>query len=108
MGAKSDALLDDLERQGPEADFAKRFSAKLPIFTLSEMLGIDVEDRRKVKVWMRHLEMAAQFLSNCRVGPLDNHDDLATRSVPCAGKRTGFHEPCRCSRGGPAGHPSKK
>lgn len=64
VGQKIDALLDDLEAQGPEVDFVKLFSEDLPLFTLSEMLGIDEEDRPKVKVWMHHLEMAAQFLSN--------------------------------------------
>ena len=34
-------MLDDLERQGPEVDFVKLFAEELPIFTLSEMLGID-------------------------------------------------------------------
>ncbi len=64
VGQKIDSMLDDLERQGPEVDFVKLFAEELPIFTLSEMLGIDEEDRPKVKVWMHHLEMAAQFLSN--------------------------------------------
>ena len=64
VGVKIDSMLDDLERQGPEVDFVKLFAEDLPLFTLSEMLGIDEEDRPKVKVWMHHLEMAAQFLSN--------------------------------------------
>ena len=64
VGLKIDSMLDDLEARGPEVDFVKLFSEDLPLFTLSEMLGIDEEDRPKVKVWMHHLEMAAQFLSN--------------------------------------------
>lgn len=64
VGLKIDSLLDDLEAQGPEVNFVKHFSEELPLFTLSEMLGIDEEDRPKVKVWMHHLEMASQFLSN--------------------------------------------
>lgn len=59
-----DELLDEMERQGPVVDFAKMFSEELPLFTLCEMLGVDEDDRPKVKVWMHHLELAAQFLAN--------------------------------------------
>ncbi|MCB1647204.1 MAG: cytochrome P450 [Pseudomonadales bacterium] len=64
VGLKIDSLLDDLEKLGPEVDFVKHFSEELPLYTLSEMLGIDEQDRPQVKVWMHHLELAAQFLSN--------------------------------------------
>jgi cytochrome P450 len=64
VGLKIDALLDEMERKGPVVDFVKMFSEELPLFTLSEMLGIDEEDRPKVKVWMHHLELAGQFISN--------------------------------------------
>ena len=64
VGLKIDALLDDVEARGPVVDFVKLFSEELPLFTLCEMLGIDEDDRPKVKVWMHHLEMAAQFLTN--------------------------------------------
>ena len=61
---KIDHLLDDLERKGPIVDFAKLFSEELPLFTLCEMLGIDEEDRPRIKLWMHHLELASQFLAN--------------------------------------------
>jgi cytochrome P450 len=64
VGLKIDELLDEMERKGPVVDFVKMFSEELPLFTLSEMLGIDENDRPKVKVWMHHLELAAQFISN--------------------------------------------
>lgn len=64
VGLKIDALLDDMEKKGPVVDFAKAFSEELPLFTLCEMLGIDERDRPQVKIWMHHLEMAAQFLTN--------------------------------------------
>jgi cytochrome P450 len=64
VGLKIDQLLDEMERKGPVVDFVKLFSEELPLFTLCEMLGIDEEDRPKVKVWMHHLELASQFLSN--------------------------------------------
>ena len=34
VGAKIDELLDNMERQGPEVDFAKMFSTELPMYTL--------------------------------------------------------------------------
>ena len=58
MGAKIDDLLDNLERQGPEVDFAKLFSTELPMFTLWEMLGVDEEDRPNIIKWMHYLELA--------------------------------------------------
>ncbi len=64
VGLKIDSLLDELEKKGPVVDFAKLFSEELPLFTLCEMLGIDEQDRPQVKVWMHHLELASQFLSN--------------------------------------------
>jgi cytochrome P450 len=64
VGVRIDELLDEMERKGPVVDFVKLFSEELPLFTLCEMLGIDEEDRPKVKVWMHHLELAAQFISN--------------------------------------------
>ena len=59
-----DGLLDEMERKGPVVDFAKMFSEELPLFTLCEMLGVDDRDRPAIKVWMHHLELAAQFLAN--------------------------------------------
>ena len=64
VGARIDELLDEMERKGPVVDFVKMFSEELPLFTLCEMLGVDEDDRPKVKVWMHHLELAAQFLAN--------------------------------------------
>ncbi len=64
VGKRIDELLDEMERKGPVVNFVKLFSEELPLFTLCEMLGIDEDDRPKVKVWMHHLELASQFLSN--------------------------------------------
>lgn len=64
VGLKIDGLLDELERKGPVVDFVKLFSEELPLYTLCEMLGIDDADRPRVKIWMHHLELASQFLSN--------------------------------------------
>ena len=64
VGLKIDELLDEMERKGPVVDFVEMFSEELPLFTLCEMLGVDEEDRPKVKVWMHYLELATQFLSH--------------------------------------------
>lgn len=64
VDAKIDALLDEVERQGPVVDFVKLFSQEVPLFTLCEMLGIDEEDRPKVIQWMHYLELANQYYVN--------------------------------------------
>lgn len=64
VGLKIDELLDNVEKNGPVVDFVPLFSEELPLFTLCEMLGIDEADRPQVKIWMHHLELAAQFLTN--------------------------------------------
>lgn len=64
VGAKIDALLDEMERRGPVVDFVKLFSSQLPMYTLCEMLGVDEQDRPKIIKWMHYLELAPQFLSH--------------------------------------------
>ncbi len=53
---KVDELLDGLQARGPVVDMVEHFSEQLPLFTLSEMLGVDEADRPKVKRWMAVLE----------------------------------------------------
>lgn len=64
VSAKVDALLDEMERKGPEVEFVKMFSEQVPLFTLCEMLGVDEADRPKITYWMHYLELAGQYLSN--------------------------------------------
>lgn len=64
VSEKVESLLDDLEAEGPVVDFVDIFSNQLPLYTLSEMLGVDEEDRQKIVHWMHYLEMASQFMSN--------------------------------------------
>ncbi len=64
VGKKIDELLDNMEREGPEVDFAKMFSTELPMFTLCEMLGVDEQDRPNIIKWMHYLELAPQFLTH--------------------------------------------
>lgn len=49
-------LLDAMERRGPVVDMVEMFSAELPLFTLSEILGIPPADRPKLVHWMHFLE----------------------------------------------------
>ena len=58
---KVDELLDDLERRGPIVDFVKHFTEKLPVFTLCEMMGVDVADRPRIIDWLHYLERAQNF-----------------------------------------------
>lgn len=52
-------LLDGMEANGPVLDMVENFSAELPLFTLSEILGIPAADRPKLVHWMHFLEMAS-------------------------------------------------
>lgn len=69
VGAKVDALLDNLEATanqstGGGVDFVKVFSEQLPLYTLCEMLGVDEVDRPKIVQWMHYLEMASQVTAD--------------------------------------------
>ena len=57
VSAKVQALLDDINPNEP-CNFVTAFSQQLPIFTLSEILGIPEEDRQKLITWMEFLELA--------------------------------------------------
>ncbi len=49
-------LLDEMQRRGPKLDMVETFSAELPLFTLSEILGVPAADRPKLVHWMHFLE----------------------------------------------------
>tara|TARA_X000001036_G_scaffold377981_1_gene368079 strand:- start:1265 stop:2617 length:1353 start_codon:yes stop_codon:yes gene_type:complete len=57
VSAKVQALLDDINTSEP-CNFVTAFSQQLPIFTLSEILGIPETDRQKLVTWMEFLELA--------------------------------------------------
>ncbi len=56
VDAEVTRLLDAMERQGPVVEMVEMFSAELPLFTLSEILGIPAADRPKLIHWMHFLE----------------------------------------------------
>ena len=53
-------LLDNIAPLG-ECNLVKHVSQQLPIYTLSEILGIPIEDRQKLVSWMEYLELAQYF-----------------------------------------------
>ena len=55
--AKVCSLLDAINTE-EECNFVSAFSQQLPIFTLSEILGIPDADRQKLITWMEFLELA--------------------------------------------------
>ena len=57
VSAKVSSLLDAMEVKG-ECNFVHEFAQQLPIFTLSEILGIPDADRSKLVSWMEFLELA--------------------------------------------------
>lgn len=60
--AKVATLLDAMAPLG-ECDLVEMLSAQLPLFTLSEILGIPEEDRPRLVKWMHYLEMAPYVAS---------------------------------------------
>ena len=67
---KVTALLDDMEKRGPKVDMVESFSAELPLYTLSEILGIPEADRPKVVHWMHYLEAATNTIQEGELGAL--------------------------------------
>ena len=57
VSAKVQVLLDNINTSEP-CNFVTAFSQQLPIFTLSEILGIPEADRQKLVTWMEFLELA--------------------------------------------------
>lgn len=64
-------LLDDMEAKGGVLDMVEMFSAELPLFTLSEILGVPEADRPKLVHWMHYLELASYTLQQQEIGDVD-------------------------------------
>ena len=60
VSLKVTQLLDNIAPMG-ECNLVHQVSQQLPIFTLSEILGIPEEDRQKLVSWMEFLELAQYF-----------------------------------------------
>ncbi len=60
VSSKVGLLLDNIAPLG-ECNLVSEVSQQLPIFTLSEILGIPEEDRQKLVSWMEFLELAQYF-----------------------------------------------
>jgi len=66
IAAETTRLLDGLEAAAVdgEADIVEHFSARLPLYTLCEMLGVPVADRPKFLHWMHYLELAEKVATD--------------------------------------------
>ena len=60
VSVKVTELLDIIAPMG-QCNLVQQVSQQLPIFTLSEILGIPEEDRQKLVSWMEFLELAQYF-----------------------------------------------
>ena len=80
VSLKISALLDNISDMG-ECNLVKEVSQQLPIFTLSEILGIPEADRQKLVDWMEFLELAQYFaveqIKQKNEGHSDNTPDPA-------------------------------
>ncbi len=72
---KTTRLLDAMAPLG-ECDLVEYLSAELPLFTLSEMLGIPAGDRARFVRWMRYLELAQNTVTRLRQGDAATDQDL--------------------------------
>ena len=70
VDAKVTSLLDRMAPLG-ECDLVEMLSAELPLFTLSELLGILEADRPKLVRWMHFLEIAAAVTTENNAGTID-------------------------------------
>lgn len=68
--AKVTALLDAIAPMGA-CDLVEHLSAELPLFTLSEILGIPESDRPKLVKWMHYLEIAGYVMAEKNFGAVD-------------------------------------
>ena len=76
VSLKVSALLDNISDMG-ECNLVKEISQQLPIFTLSEILGIPEADRQKLVDWMEFLELAQYFAVEQIKQKNEGHSDNA-------------------------------
>ncbi|MGJ3628626.1 hypothetical protein AB5I41_20055 [Sphingomonas sp. MMS24-JH45] len=74
VSAEVTRLLDTMAPTG-RCDLVEKFSQRLPIFTLCEMLGVPESDRERFMTWIHFLEMAQQIA-------VEQIDQLAGLSEP--------------------------
>ena len=74
-------LLDEMAPLG-KCDLVPSLSAKLPLFTLCEILGVPMEDRPKFLTWMHFLELANSFAAERAGGPGGGGLEGAVAEVP--------------------------
>ncbi len=67
---KVTALLDQIAPMG-RCDLVEHLSAELPLYTLSEILGIPESDRPKLVRWMHYLEIAGYIMAEKNFGAVD-------------------------------------
>ena len=70
VDGKVSELLGALPASGT-ADLVESVSAELPLFTLSEILGIPHSDRPKLVRWMHYLEIAGYVVAEKSFGSID-------------------------------------
>jgi cytochrome P450 len=68
--AKVTSLLDQIAPMG-RCDLVEHLSAELPLYTLSEILGIPESDRPKLVRWMHYLEIAGYVMAEKNFGAVD-------------------------------------
>lgn len=79
VAAEVTRLLDTMAPLG-RCDMVEKFSQRLPIFTLCEMLGVPVADRERFMAWVHFLEMAQQVAME-QIDQLDGVSQLSPQML---------------------------
>lgn len=77
LDGKAERLEASAKLPDGQIDLVEYFSAELPLFTLSEILGVPEADRPKLVDWMHYLEIAGDTMTRLRGGAEMTADDMA-------------------------------
>jgi len=77
LDGKAERMAASAKLPEGQIDLVEYLSAELPLFTLSEILGVPEADRPKLVDWMHYLEVAGDVMTRLRGGAEMTADDMA-------------------------------
>lgn len=77
LDGKTERMAASSKLPNGQIDLVEYVSAELPLFTLSEILGVPEADRPKLVDWMHYLEIAGDTMTRLRGGAEMTADDMA-------------------------------
>jgi len=76
LDGKAERLAASAKLPEGQIDLVEYISAELPLFTLSEILGVPEVDRPKLVAWMHYLEIAGDTMTRLRGGAEMTAEDM--------------------------------